>query len=133
MEKAVKSVKNYIKHLVVYFISFLINYIIFVILMWAFDFDKLIGIQIVNFIAWIVSMLFIFYVDKVFVPDLLDETNSKELFKFILIRILSLIIEIMVLYIFVSILMFNFYITKLISLILLFFFNRFYVKHVKFQ
>ena len=95
--------------------------------------DLLIGIQIVNLISWIVSMLFLFYVDKKFVPDLVDENNSSELFKFILIRILSLIIEIMIIYIFVSIFNFNAYTVKLISLILLFIFNDFYVKHVKFN
>ena len=129
----IKKCTNYLKHIVIYFISFVINYLIFISLMSFIKFNNAIGIQIANLIAWIISMLFIFYVDKKFVPDLVNENNSNELFQFILIRILSLIIEIMILYIFVSIIGTNLYITKLVSLILLFFFNHFYVRRVKFN
>ena len=129
----IKKCTNYLKHIVIYFISFVINYLIFISLMSFINFNNAIGIQIANLIAWIISMLFIFYVDKKFVPDLVNENNSNELFQFILIRILSLIIEIMILYIFVSIIGTNYLITKLISLILLFFFNHFYVRRVKFN
>lgn len=129
----IKKCTNYLKHIVIYFISFVINYLMFIVLMNIVIFNNAVGIQIANLIAWIISMLFIFYVDKKFVPDLVNENNSNELFQFILIRILSLIIEIMILYIFVSIIGTNYLITKLISLILLFFFNHFYVRRVKFN
>lgn len=129
----IKKYTNYLKHIVIYFISFVINYLIFISLMSFIKFNNAVGIQIANLIAWIISMLFIFYVDKRFVPDLVNENNSSELFQFILIRILSLIIEIMILYIFVSIIGTNFYITKIVSLVLLFFFNHFYVRRVKFN
>ena len=78
-------------------------------------------------------MLFIFFVDKIFVPDLVDENNSTELFKFILIRILSLIIESLIIYIFIIILRNNYYLVKFISLVLLFILNEFYVRHIKFK
>jgi putative flippase GtrA len=95
--------------------------------------NSVVGIQIVNLISWTISMLFIFFVDKLFVPDLVNENNSKELHKFILIRLLSLIIEVMILFIFASVIRFDYYKVKLISLVLLFFFNHFYVSHVKFN
>ena len=129
----IKKCTNYLKHIVIYFISFVINYLIFISLMSFIKFNNAVGIQIANLIAWIISMLFIFYVDKKFVPDLVNENNSNELFQFILIRILSLIIEIIILYIFVSIIGTNYLITKIVSLVLLFFFNHFYVRRVKFN
>ena len=129
----IKKYTNYLKHIMIYLVSFVINYLIFISLMSFINFNNAVGIQIANLIAWIISMLFIFYVDKKFVPDLVNENNSNELFQFILIRILSLIIEIIILYIFVSIIGTNLYITKLVSLILLFFFNHFYVRRVKFN
>ena len=129
----IKKYTNYLKHIMIYLVSFVINYLIFISLMSFINFNNAVGIQIANLIAWIISMLFIFYIDKKFVPDLVNENNSSELFQFILIRILSLIIEIIILYIFVSIIGTNFYITKLVSLILLFFFNHFYVRRVKFN
>lgn len=128
-----KKCSNYLKHLMIHFMSFVINYVIFIAIMLFVKANNIIGIQISNLIAWIVSMLFIFYIDKKFVPDLVNEHNSSELFKFILIRLLSLIIEIVIIYIFVTILRANYYSIKLISLIILFFFNNFYVSHIKFN
>ena len=91
-----KKYSNYIKHLLIHLMSFVINYVIFIVIMLFIDANNIIGIQVSNFIAWIVSMLFIFFIDKKYVPDLVNEDNSSELFKFILIRLLSLIIEILI-------------------------------------
>ena len=128
-----KEVKDKLKHLIIYLISFAINYLIFILFMFFINKNSVIGINIVNLIAWIISMLFIFYIDKKYVPDLVDENNSSELFKFILIRIFSLIIEVVIIYIFIIILKNNYYLVKLISLVLLFIFNEFYVRHIKFK
>ena len=128
-----KVVKDKFKHLIIYLISFAINYMIFIFLMLFVSENSAVGINIVNLIAWIVSMVFIFFVDKKYVPDLVDENNSSELFKFILIRIFSLIIEALIIYIFIIILKKNYYLIKLISLFLLFYFNRFDVKYIKFK
>ena len=128
-----KKYSNYIKHLMIHLMSFVINYVIFIVIMLFIDANNIIGIQVSNFIAWIVSMLFIFFIDKKYVPDLVNEDNSSELFKFILIRLLSLMIEILIIYIFVTILRANYYSIKLISLVMLFFFYSFYVRRVKFN
>ena len=129
----VKKFINYFKYMIIHLTSFVLNYLIFILLMNLIKGDNIISIQIINLIAWIVSMFFIFFVDKLFVPDLVNEHNSNELYKFILVRILSLIIEVLILFIFVSVLQNDLYIVKLISLITLFFFNSFYVSHIKFN
>ena len=59
-----KVVMDKFKHFIIYLISFGLNYLIFIMLMIFFNKDNIIAINIVNLIAWIVSMLFIFYVDK---------------------------------------------------------------------
>lgn len=128
-----KAVKNYLKHLIIYLMSFMINYLIFIVLMLFISYKNYIGIQIINVIAWIISMLFIFYVDQKYVPDLVDENNSKELFKFILVRILSLIIESIIIFVFIDIFQCNYYLIKLFSLVSLFILNSFYVKNIKFK
>lgn len=129
----VKVVKDNFKHFIIYLTSFCINYLIFILFMFFINKNNAVVINIINLIAWIVSMLFIFYVDKKYVPDLVDEDNRTELFEFILIRIFSFIIESVIVYIFIIILKNNYYLVKLISLILLFIFNNFYVKHIKFK
>lgn len=126
-----KEVKKQIKNFIIYLISFCINYLVFVIGMFFINENNVIGINVVNLIAWIMSMLFIFYIDKKYVPDLVDENNINELFEFILIRIFSLIIEAVVIYIFIIILKNNYYFVKLASLLILFAFNNFYVKHIQ--
>ena len=113
--------------------SFMINYLIFIVLMLFISYKNYIGIQIINVIAWIISMLFIFYVDQKYVPDLVDENNSKDLFKFILVRILSLIIESIIIFVFINIFQCNYYLIKLFSLMSLFILNSFYVKNIKFK
>ena len=128
-----KKFTSYFKYMVIHLISFVLNYFIFIFLMNFIKGDNVIFIQITNFIAWIISMLFIFFVDKLFVPDLVNEHNSNELYKFILVRILSLIIEVLILFIFVSVLQNDLGIVKLVSLVVLFFFNNFYVNHIKFN
>ena len=129
----VKRCTNYLKHMLIHLTSFIINYLLFILLMNLIKGDNIISIQIINLIAWIVSMFFIFFVDKLFVPDLVNEHNSNELYKFILVRILSLIIEVLILFIFVSVLQNDLGIVKLVSLVVLFFFNNFYVNHIKFN
>lgn len=129
----IKKFTNYFKHALIHLISFVLNYLIFIFFMKFIVHENLIGIQIINLISWFISMMFIFFIDKLFVPDLVNENNSNELFHFILIRILSLIIESIILFIFISILKNNYYNVKLVSLILLFFFNHFYVRRIKFK
>lgn len=128
-----KKVGNHLKFLLIYLISFCINYLVFIFLMLFINKNNIIGINIINLISWVISMIFIFYVDKKFVPDLVDENNSKELSKFILVRVFSLIIEYLVIYIFIIMLGHNYYVVKLISLILLFMFNEFYVRNIQFK
>jgi putative flippase GtrA len=130
---AVKKINNHLKYFIIYLISFLINYLIFIFCMLFINKNNIIGINIINLIAWIVSMLFIFYIDKRFVPDLVDENNSSELIKFILIRVFSLIVESLIIFIFIIILNINYYLIKLISLILLFILNEFYTKNFKYK
>lgn len=129
----IKEVRDQIKHFIIYLISFCINYLIFIVGMFFISENSVVGINLVNLIAWIISMIFIFFIDKKYVPDLVDENNSSELFKFILIRIFSLIIEVVIIYIFIIILKNNYYLVKLISLLILFVFNNFYVRHIKFK
>ena len=129
----VKKCANYLKHMLIHLISFIINYLIFIFFMIFVKENSAVGIQIVNLLAWIISMLFIFFIDKLFVSDLVNENNSKELHKFILIRFLSLIIEVMILFIFVSVIRIDYHKVKIISLALLFFFNHFYVSRIKFN
>jgi len=133
MKKFINNCKNHCKHFIIYLISFIINYLLFILLMFIINSNNVVGMYLINFVVWVLSMLFIFYIDKKYVPDLVDENNSSELVKFILVRVLSLIIETLIIYIFIIILKNNYYLVKLISLILLFGLNEFYVRNFKYK
>ena len=127
----VKVVKKAAKYLIIHLASFCLNYLIFIIGMFFVNHDNVIIINIINLLAWIASMIFIFFIDKIWVPDLIDENNNSELFKFILIRVFSLIIESMIIFIFIIVLNKNHYLVKLISLFLLFVLNEVYVRKIQ--
>jgi len=133
MKKFINNCKNHCKHFIIYLISFIINYLLFILLMFIINSNNVVGMYLINFVVWVLSMLFIFYIDKKYVPDLVDENNSSELFKFILIRMLSLIIEVLILFVFINVLQYNYHLVKLFSLIILFVLNEFYVRHIKFK
>jgi putative flippase GtrA len=67
----------------------MINYLIFIFLMMLVRENGVVWLQISNLISWVTSMLFIFFIDKLFVPDLVNEHNSKELFQFVFEQIKS--------------------------------------------
>ena len=70
-----KVVKDKFKHLIIYLISFAINYLIFIFLMLFVNENSAVGINVVNLIAWIVSMIksmFLIWLMKIIVANYLN-------------------------------------------------------------
>ena len=51
----VKKCTNYLTHMLIHLISFVINYLIFIFFMIFVKDYSVVGIQIVNFVSWIIS------------------------------------------------------------------------------
>lgn len=77
-----------------------------------------IQLQIANIISWILSVSFAYITNKLYVFETKEKNIIKEIINFFSSRILTLILDILLMYIFVSILEFNDQIIKLIITII---------------
>ncbi len=66
--------------------------------MTIFNPNNAIELQITNIIAWIISVLFAFFTNKIFVFE--SKNNSlKELPKFVSLRVVTLLLDMLIMYI----------------------------------
>ena len=93
--------------------------------------DKAFELQLANIISWIISVTFAYFTNKQFVFQKKDKYNFKEMLSFYLSRISTLLIDMLLMYIFVSVLKFNDKIVKIlvqiIVIILNYIFSKFFV------
>jgi len=112
-------------------VSTILNILVFILL------DKLgISTIISNFIAWVVSIVFAYFTNKMCVFN--TKTNnkkelSKEVFSFVGCRILTLLIDELYMYITIDILNFNSLIMKIISNIIVIILNFVFSKILIFK
>ena len=92
--------------------------------------DKL-ELQIAEVIAWIVAVVFAYYTNKIYVFKAKENKSLKEALSFFSSRIVTLVIEMAIMYIFVSLLGFNDGIIKIIAqiivIVLNYIFSKFFV------
>lgn len=93
------------------FISLLTYYILtFTIL----NVDNSLELQIANIISWITGILFAYFTNREYVFNS-NNKNIKEFIKFILSRIFTLLLDMLIMYVFVTKLKYNNIIIKLVS------------------
>ena len=91
-----------------------------------------IELQIANIIAWIISVLFAFFTNKIFVFESKNST-LKELPKFFGLRIITLFLDMLIMYLGVTVMLFNHKIMKLISEVIVIVSNYIFSKLVVFK
>lgn len=82
-----------------------------------------IQLQIANVVAWIISFLFAYITNRLFVFKSKNGSVLKEFTKFFLSRISTLLLDMVIMFIGVSVLSYNDQIIKLISQVLVILFN----------
>ena len=110
----------------------LINILTYTFLQRAFNIDYMVS----NIIAWIISVLFAFVTNKLYVfesKEIKREVLLKEFFSFILARILSLGIDMGIMYVGISILKINDIVIKILSNIVVIVVNYFLSKFLIFK
>lgn len=122
--KIYNKYKEIINYLVFGVLTTLINLITYYILISTiFNPDNKIELQITNIIAWITSVTFAYITNKHFVFNSKEQNIKKEVIKFCSSRISTLLVEIILMYIFVSTLKYNDKIIKIITNILVIILN----------
>lgn len=90
-------------------------------------------LTIANIISWIISVLFAYITNRKYVFQSKDKNTLKEASKFTLSRVTTLLIDILLMFIFVSILHFNDKIIKLLVQIIIIILNYIFSKLLVFK
>lgn len=90
-------------------------------------------LQISNIIAWLASVTFAYFTNRKFVFKVQNKSNIREGINFYLSRISTLLIDMLIMYIFVSLLKFDNRIMKLITQIVIIILNYVLSKFIVFK
>ena len=135
MQKIKELIKKYeelIKYLIIGVLTTVINYIVFAILVNVVKIDM----HVSNIIAWVVSVIFAYFTNKLFVFESKSfdlEVLGKEILAFGMARIFSLLLEEVILFIFVDKLGMEKLIIKLIANIIVIIVNYILSKFIIFK
>lgn len=109
-----KKYKEIINYLIFGVLTTLISIVNYAIFTKVFHIDYLIS----NVLSWIIAVLFAYITNKIYVFESKSKKNIKEITSFFFFRVVSLIIEMIILYIFVDILHIDDLVTKIIAQII---------------
>lgn len=109
-----KKYKEIINYLIFGVLTTLISIITYALFAKVFHIDYLIS----NVLSWIIAVLFAYITNKIFVFESKSKKNIKEITSFFFFRVVSLIMEMVILYIFVDMLHIDDLVTKIIAQII---------------
>ena len=124
--------KELIKYLIIGVLTTVVNYVIFAICVKIIHIDM----HISNIVAWIVSVIFAYFTNKLFVfesKSFKANVLVKEIISFGAARILSLLLEELILFIFVNKMKMNEMIIKLIANVIVIIINYILSKLIIFK
>lgn len=124
-----KKNKEIILYLLFGFLTTVVNIVFYIILVWLFGFNYIVG----NIFAWLFSVIFAYVTNKLWV---FEETENNIILEFTLFiggRIFSGFVDSLLLYLFVGILLWNDFISKIIIQIIVVLINYIISKWVVFK
>lgn len=132
MKKLLNRYGEIIRYLIIGVLTTIISLVTYYLLTYTFlNPNKAIELQIANVISWIISVTFAYFTNRQFVFQKKDKSNFKEMLSFYLSRVSTLLIDMFLMYVFVSILKFNDKIIKvlvqIIVIVLNYIFSKFFV------
>lgn len=124
-----KDKKEIINYLIIGVLTTLVSLITYYLLTFTIlDPNNDIQLQIANIISWIISVAFAYITNRKFVFESKSKDIKKELSKFISSRITTLIIDMLLMFILVSLLHFNDKVIKLIVQVIVIILNYIFSK-----
>lgn len=106
-----KKYKEIINYLIFGGLTTLISIVTYALFAKVFNIDYLIS----NVLSWIIAVLFAYITNKLFVFESNFKKNIKEITSFFFFRIVSLVMEMVILYVFVDMLHIDDLVTKIIA------------------
>lgn len=129
MINLLKKYKEIIMYLIIGGFTTLINVISFILLCNILKLDW----SISNIISWIISVLFAYITNRSFVFKSKTKKVVKEIISFFVFRILSLLIDMLLMYLLIQILFINNTIAKLVVQVIVIILNYFFSKFIIFK
>ena len=134
MIKIYKKYEELINYLIIGVLTTVVSLATYYLLtLTVLDASNAIYLQIANIIAWLVSVTFAYFTNRKFVFKVQNKSNIREGINFYLSRISTLLIDMLIMYIFVSLLKFDNRIMKLITQIVIIILNYVLSKFIVFK
>ncbi len=134
MIKTYKKYEELINYLIIGILTTVVSLATYYLLtLTVLDASNAIYLQIANIIAWLVSVTFAYFTNRRFVFKVQNKSNIHEGINFYLSRISTLLIDMLIMYIFVSLLKFDNRIMKLITQIVIIILNYVLSKFIVFK
>ena len=128
-----KKNEEIINYLIVGVLTTVVSLLVYYFCVFTFlDPNNSIQLQVANIISWIISVLFAYITNRKFVFKSKEENVIKEGLKFYSSRVVTLLIDMLFMFIFVSLLSFNDRIMKLIVQIIVIVLNYIISKFIVF-
>lgn len=134
MKEIIKKNREIISYLIIGVLTTIVSLISYYLLtITILSPNNPLELTIANIISWIISVLFAYITNRKYVFQSKDKNILKEASKFTLSRVTTLIIDILLMFIFVSILHFNDKIIKLLVQIIIIILNYIFSKLLVFK
>ena len=134
MKKKIKKYKELISYLIIGILTTIVSLTTYYFLTYTIlNPKKIIEIQIANIISWIVSVTFAYFTNRKFVFLKKEKVNFKEFISFYISRLSTLLIDMFMMYLLVTVLKFDDKIVKIIIQFVIFVLNYILSKFIVFK
>ena len=134
MTKIYKKYEELINYLIIGILTTVVSLATYYLLtLTILDAENKVYLQIANIISWLASVTFAYFTNRKYVFKVKNKSNIKECLNFYISIISTLLIDMIIMYIFVSILKFDNKIVKLIAQVVIIILNYILSKFIVFK
>lgn len=134
MTKIYKKYEELINYLIIGILTTVVSLVTYYLLtLTILDANNKVYLQIANIISWLASVTFAYFTNRKYVFKVKNKSNIKECLNFYISRISTLLIDMIIMYIFVSRLKFDNKIVKLIAQVAIIILNYILSKFIVFK
>ena len=129
-----KKYEEIIRYLIIGVLTTIVSLLTYYLLVsTVFDPNNAIELQITNIISWIVCVTFAYFTNRIYVFKVDNEVNAKEVISFYASRLSTLFIDMLLMFVFVTLLSFNDKIVKLAVQVIIIILNYILSKFIVFK
>ncbi len=130
----IKKYEEIIRYLIIGGLSTVVSLVSYFLLVHTiFDPHKALQLQCANVLSWFITVTFAYFTNRRFVFKSQNKSSWNEVMKFGLSRIATLIVDMLIMFIFVSVLKFNDTIIKLVGQVIVIVLNYILSKFIVFK